>query len=433
MRKIVTAPWRGLKALASMTFPRSAVNSYLLPASLRYLQQTTDSRASSVVMAPLNWITRTFPEAPIQVAQETQAGQFEVVGMHPLTLLLRRPNRYYSGRTMWAALVADLILNGNGYLLVLRDADGFGKPAELWYAPSTMVEPKGNAETFITHYEYTPNGIPIRLEPSDVIHFRHGIDPSNQRVGISPLHAILREVATDEEAQQFTLSILGNMGIPGIVISPEPNQPAPAAEDVQATKTYIQDQFSGDGRGAPLVMGGATRVEQFGFSPEQMNLRELRRIPEERVSAALGVPAIVAGLGAGLDRSTFANMSEAREMAYEDCIMPLQGLIADELARQLLPSFETQAAHFRIEFDTSNVRVLQEDEQRKIERLNTAVTGGWVSVAYAQREAFGIEPTEADAVYLRGVNIMAMPVGESFDIDLGAVEPPAGDGTSTTA
>jgi hypothetical protein len=83
-------------------------------------------------------------------------------------------------------------------------------------------------------------------------------------------------------------------------------------------------------------MTGKTKVEQFGFSPEQLLLRELRRIPEERVTAVLGVPAIVAGLGAGLDRSTFTNMAEAREAAYESGIIPTQRIIAEDIRFQLL-------------------------------------------------------------------------------------------------
>ena len=54
------------------------------------------------------------------------------------------------------------------------------------------------------------------------------------------------------------------------------------------------------GRGKPHVSTAPIRIEQFGFSPEQMSLKDLRRLPEERISALLGIPAIVAGLGAGL-------------------------------------------------------------------------------------------------------------------------------------
>jgi hypothetical protein len=87
-------------------------------------------------------------------------------------------------------------------------------------------------------------------------------------------------------------------------------------------------------------MTGATKVQEFGFSPEQLTLKDLRRIPEERVTAVLGTPAVVVGLGAGLDRSTFTNYTEAREAAYEQAIIPPQALLAEEIWFQLLPDFE---------------------------------------------------------------------------------------------
>src|SRR5581483_6204053 len=127
----------------------------------------------------------------------------------------------------------------------------------------------------------------------------------------------------DDEAANFTAALLRNMGVPGVVVSPEQGATV-SQEDADVTKAYVKSKFTGDNRGEPLVLSGPTKVQQFGFSPEQLLLKELRRIPEERVSAVLGVPAMVAGLGAGLDRSTFTNYAEAREAAYEQAIIPTQ-------------------------------------------------------------------------------------------------------------
>lgn len=426
VKRIITAPARGVKSLTQMVFSRSTWSAWMLPQSVRVLQELEDGTKASTIMAPLLWLCRTFPEAPIRVAAiDPETGSTEPIPTHDLPKLIRRPNPYYTRITLWMAVIIDLLVNGNAYLLKIRNEAGEVK--ELWWAPASTMTAQGDASNFISHYDYSPNGLPIRLESDDVIHFRYGMDPANPRTGLSPLKSVLKEVMTDEDAAQFTNSLLANMGVPGLVVSPEVGQAPPGDDDVAATKTYIRDNFTGDKRGQPLVMSGATKVEQFGFSPEQLNLRELRRIPEERVTAVLGVPAIVAGLGAGLDRSTFANMSEAREMAYESGVMPLQRLICEELGTQLLPDFHRgeNTDMLEVEFDTSKIRVLQEDEGKKIERLNVAVVGGWLPVAYAQREGFGIDPTEYDDVYLRGLNIEAVPVGEDpAPADVPPVTPP---------
>jgi hypothetical protein len=224
---------------------------------------------------------------------------------------------------------------------------------------------------------------------------------------------VLREVFTDDEAANFTASLLRNMGVPGLMVSPDGDS-SPSDEDVKATKAYLAEQFSGDGRGAALVMSGKTKVQQFGFSPEQLLLKELRRIPEERVTAVLGVPAIVAGLGAGLDRSTFSNFSEAREAAYEQTIIPTQKTLGEDIWFQLLPDFEAvdDLWGVRVGFDLANVRVLQPDQDKLATRLDIGIRGGWVKRSEGRR-AMGhqVAADGSDDVYLIAMNTAEVPAG----------------------
>ena len=170
----------------------------------------------------------------------------------------------------------------------------------------------------------------------------------------------------------------------------------------------------------------SVKVTPLGFDPQQMDVKALRRIPEERVSAVLGVPAIVAGLGAGLDRSTFANMAEAREMAYESNIIPNQRLFAADLTSQLLPEWDATGKQ-RVAWDYKAVRVLQEDQNKLWVRVDTAVRGGWLTVARAQ-EMVGEQAEEADAVYLRSSSSQEVQPGEIREPapTLGVGEPGSG-------
>ncbi len=397
-------PVLGLKRLTQMLFRRNPLRIFLQPrSSFDYAREVGDGTGSSAVMASLLWICRTFPEAPAALFQELDSGQEQQVRRHRMLRLLARPNLFYSGPILWMATLLDWNVDGNAYWLKLRN--GAGALSELWWAPQWTMEPKGDSTTLITHYEYrTDYGAPVEIAPEDVVHFRFGLDPDDTRKGYSPLKSVLREVFTDDEAANFTASLLRNMGIPGLLLSPE-GEREPTEEDVAATKAYIADVFGGDKRGAPLVMSGPTRVAQFGFSPEQLLLRELRRIPEERVSAVLGVPAIVAGLGAGLERSTFTNMSEAREMAYESNIIPTQRILAEDLRFQLLPDFEQDPFAWRVGFDLSQVRVLKDDEDKLLRRFDVGYRGGWVMRTEARR-AIGLPvDEERDNVYLVPLNV----------------------------
>ena len=370
-----------------------------------YSREIGDTMEASTVAAPILWFARNFPEAPPALWRQLDNGQEEQDRQHDLLRLLQRPNKHYTGPILWMATTTDWNVNGEGYWVVVPSRTG--RPVELWWAPSWQIEPKGSDTdpgVYVDHYAYTVDGETYKLDPRYVIHFRYGLDPQNPRRGCSPLKSVLREIFTDNEAADFTASLLRNMGVPGLVISPDIDMPL-QPDEAKATKAFMESEFTGDNRGRVFVMSGKTKIQQFGFSPEQLLLRELRRIPEERVTAVLGVPAIVAGLGAGLDRSTFTNMGEAREAAYESGLIPAQKILGEDIRFQLLPLFGDDPFEWRFGFDLSKVRVLQEDLYRQAQRLDLAVRGGWAMVKEARRP-MGLEVDEQrDSVFLRPANV----------------------------
>jgi hypothetical protein len=58
-----------------------------------------------------------------------------------------------------------------------------------------------------------------------------------------------------------------------------------------------------------------------------------------------------------------------REQAYESCLIPMQRLIVAELQMQLVPDFG-DPARLRVQFDLSQVRVLQDDQNALHERAS---------------------------------------------------------------
>lgn len=404
---IVTVPARGIRAMSAMIFRRNPMRVWAMPRSkYDYMSEVGDGTRSSTVMAPLLWIARSFPEAPPMLWRKQDDGLEMPDRAHAMLRLLERPNQHHSGANMWMATLIDYYVDGNAFWLKIRDRGGIVR--ELWWTPHWMLHPKGDDKTFITHYEYRPDGQTVLLPPSSVVHFRHGLDGDNPRKGYSPLKSVLREVFTDDEAANFTASLLRNMGIPGLIVSPDGETP-PTEQDVQDTKAYIRENFGGDKRGEALVMSGPTKVQQFGFSPEQLLLKELRRIPEERVTAVIGVPAVVAGLGAGLDRSTFTNYGEARQAAWEQTLVPVGRSLAEEVRAQLLSDYEADTFGWRFGFDLANVRALQEDRDKLLRRTDVAVRGGWMTVGFAKKlNGFPVDDAN-DNIYLRDANKVQVP------------------------
>jgi HK97 family phage portal protein len=382
-------------------------------AAVDYAAAVGDGRGSSILMACVLWMARAYPEAPLRVQRRKADGTLEVVRDHPMIVLLANPNPYYSGVLLWMALLADWMLSGNAYLLKVRS--GAGRVIELYWIPSWMIEPTWptDGSAYISGYLYRPDGKAITYAFDDVVHIRYGLDPLNTRKGLSPLASLFREVFTDEEAAAFTAALLRNMGVPGLIISPASSDVELTKEDAEDIKLQASQRYGGDNRGATMTVSAPMSVASYGFNPQQMDLKALRRIPEERISAIFGTPAVVVGLGAGLDRSTFANFSEAREAAYESNIIPTQRLMAAELTSQLLPDF-SDPGQYEVDHDLSKVRVLQVDENDLHSRIRQDVQVGLLTLNQA-RELLGWDQMDGGDVLLIPAHVIPTDAANLLD------------------
>jgi len=391
-----------LKKLSSMAFPQATYQWWsggYGRSRLDYQSAVGDGRGSAIVVACIRWLTRAFLEAPLRV-RRYDGDDLVPEPRHPLLALVRRPNPYYAGRALWKATLADRLVTGNAYWIKVRSQAG--RVVELWWAPSWTMEPKWDEDgrTYISHYEYNVSrGDPIRLDPSEVVHFRDLLDPHNPRKGISPLATLMREIFTDDEASTFTAALLTNLGVPGTIISAGDSDTEITQDQATQMKAEFEHKFSGDNRGRAMVLGGNVKVNTVTFTPEQMQLTQLRRLPEERVAAVLGTPAVLVGLGAGMDKMIYNNYSEAREAAFEEHLIPLGQDLAEELMLQLVPDFE-DVTKVELDFDTSTIRVLQEDQNALATRLEVMLRSGQVTLAEA-RQRWAMPPL-ADVLAERG-------------------------------
>jgi HK97 family phage portal protein len=390
--------------------PIAGVLDQLSPNTRRDYAKDTLPMANSAVSAGVGWFARTFPEAPLAVFDEVD-GQQEIIPGHELTDLIRHPNPFYPGVTLLMATIVDFLVTGNAYIIKGRSPQG--TPETLWYTPSSLMEPKrpDNGSEFLSHYNYHHGRGVTRLDSEDVIHLRDGIDPGNTLRGRSRLTAVLREIWTDDEASNFTASLLANMGVPGVILSPDGPETIDE-EDRNVIRRAWMNTFGRDKRGALMVGSGKTKVQVLSWNPEQMNLETIRAVPEARIAAALGIPAAIIGFLTGM-RSTAvgATMAELREMAYESGIIPVQRQISELLDLQLMADFARSSTE-HIGFDLRQVRVLQDDQNEMAERVGKSVSAGILKVTDAQR-MLGFPVDDTQDGYLR--NIMTTTLVRSED------------------
>jgi HK97 family phage portal protein len=349
---------------------------------------------NSAVFACLQAISSAYVEAPLTVYRQTAPKEREPMFDSPLQSLLDYPNPCMDileimGYIQWCKHV-----DGNAYLRKLRAGDDLtGNVVELWPISPTRLEARtiqGSGE-FISYYRYYVRpGVYEDIPVENIIHFRMGLKDGDHRYGDSPLKRLAREVSSDDQATRYADRLLANLAINGLSLEFDKEaQPMTKAEADEA-KARIQAAYGGDNVGAVSVISPGGKLVQHGFSPEQMDLKVLHRVPEERISAVLRCPAIVAGLGAGLDRSTFANYEEANQSFIEQTILSLYRDDDKKLTHSLASDF-TSDRKISIAHDITQMRALQDDEDKKATRLAAYVVAGILDVNEARAE-IGREP-----------------------------------------
>lgn len=312
---------------------------------------------------------------------------------HPISRLLDEPNPYYTGAELRQATLLSRLCDGNGYNVIVED--GYGRPAELWYEPHYNIEPYWDQVSQSSYIDGYRRGDGSTVPIHNVVHFRSGLDPMNTRKGLASLKAALRRVKADDEIDAYTYAVVRNKGVVGLMVSPK----HPDDEFIEETRAEIEERIAsklgGDRRGSTLVMSRAVDIQSPSMSPKDLDISDMSRTSEERISGILNTPAILAGLGAGLDRSTFANMEEAQRYFSQRFLVPKWRMEGVVYGRILLPRFGLDRERFRIAVDTRQVVALQDDREQLHKIADGSFSAGWIDRYEAKRLA-GLRPTPDD-------------------------------------
>lgn len=382
---------RGLPIYASEGTAAGGTWRLALPsAQVDYDREAGDRWDNGVVSICVGAMCRAWSEAGFVVQKaETAAGGKRVwkdETAHPLLDLLDAPNSWYGGSVLWAGTLLSWMADGNAYWLKVRGAAD--QPVGLVYVPHVQMRPMADRNNpggreLVTYFEYTPiGGTPVPVPRSEVVHFRQGIDPRNPRLGLSPLAALLREVVGDNRAATYSVALLGNMGVPGLVFSPKDSGVGTATpEQRRSFKEQIREAFNGEGTGRALMMPFPADVTAPGLSPEQLGLKSLRDVPAARICAAFGIDPLAVHLPS--DQKTFSNFGEAREAFYEEAVVGTRSELCRQIGSQLMPDFGDASA-LRLWSDYSDVRVLQDDQDALCKRVGDLYAKGVLDRATAK-------------------------------------------------
>lgn len=366
-----------LKAGGLAVVPEWLDASFIMP-SFRALTEE-GYRKNSAVLACIAVHAFAFPEAPFRV-YAADGDDAPALPTHPLRQLLLRPNPRMGEDQLKLHTIVYAAIGGNAYWHKVRDRGG--RPRELWPYHAGQISPVPGGPGWIKHYTFDNGTGELQVIPvEDIVHFQWPTpDPSQPWQAMPPLSAAAREIDTDSEITRYLFALLKNDAIPRTALVLPPNSNAKESE-IKRMREQFQERYSGANRGGAMILEQGADIKRVGLDLAELAFDALHRIPETRIAADLRVPPILAGLAAGIERSTMANYAESRQAYTQTTLAPLWGLFGSTMTAQLLQPDYAGAGEVRA--DLSRVQALQEDATAKWKRSREA----YVSQVITKNEA----------------------------------------------
>jgi len=385
-----------------------------LPSSNRdWAKESGDLGLNGIVAIGIDWYVRNWGLSKPVIRRNTpntSADKYEIIDEHPCLNVIKNPYPNIPASRWWGWIIQDYKILGNAYarIMPIRGAKDGEQKYYLQYLPGDMVSPEGSQTTTTENFVYTVDGRRFIIPSEEIIHWAYLRDPKDIRLGRAQLSAVLKEIATDNQSSTTAYALVRNNAMPSLMVGPSPGDMVEmSVDDARAMKEKLSEDFTSDYAGGIAVMTAPYNVSRLSMSPSEMNLDGLRRKPEERISAALGLNCMVLSLGAGLERNTYSNYAEARKAAWEDGMVPLQQQLADVLTLKVLSLFPDIQDGDVIAFDNSNVNALDEDNTTKVARSTSLYESGIIDRAEA-RKIVGelVQPQDAEVFHAKGVGMV---------------------------
>ena len=321
----------------------------------------------SVTCAPFDYtsaVRRAYLDNP--VAQRAVRLVAEGIGGAPLlptnAKLARLVNATSAGQSLLETLASHLLLHGNGYVQVMKDASG--RPCELFALRPERMQVIAGEDGWPTAYSYLVGERKLTIPALDedaspnLIHIRH-FHPADDHYGAGCLAAADQAVATHNAAARWNRMLLENAARPsGALVYDAKDAAGLTTEQFDRLKAELAQAFSGSfNAGRPMLLEGGLKWQSMSMTPADMDFAALKAAAARDISLAFGVPPMLLGLPGD---STYANYREANRALWRLTLLPLAAKLLSSLSEGLQGWFPDAT----LAIDLDRVPALAEDRER---------------------------------------------------------------------
>ncbi len=296
-----------------------------------------------------------------------------------------------AGQSLVETLAAHVLLHGNGYVQIVKDASG--RPVELFALRPERVTAIAGPDGWPKAYEYKVGGDALRIPVEDedgwpsIVQIK-ALHPLDDYCGASALAAARQAVAIHNAASEWNRCLLENAARPsGALVYDAGDGAGLTHEQFERLKAELETAFSGSiNAGRPMVLDGGLKWQAMAMSPADMDFATLKSAAARDIALAFGVPPMLLGLPGD---NTYSNYREANRALWRLTLLPLADKLFSALREGLAPWFPNAS----MAIDLDRVTALSEDRERLWKQVSDA---DFLSRA-EKREMLGLSPEEENA------------------------------------
>ena len=318
-------------------------------------------------------LSETIAGLPLHVYLYNDSGGKEKDLKHPLYKLLHdEPNPEMTSFAFRETLMSHLLLWGNAYAQIIRNASG--EVIALYpLMPNRMTVDRDSKGRLYYLYNRSSEDAPtlgkesqIYLDPSDVLHIPGlGFDGL---VGYSPIamakNAVGLAIATEEYGAKF----FANGAAPGGVLE----HPG-TIKDPQKVKESWNEAYRGSANAHRVaVLEEGMKYQPIGISPEQAQFLETRKFQINEIARIFRIPPHML---ADLEKSSFSNIEQQSLEFVKYTLDPWVVRWEQGMCRALLRESEKPTVFIKFNVDG----LLRGDYASRMTGYATARQNGWMS------------------------------------------------------
>ena len=302
------------------------------------------------------------------IAQRAVRLVAEGVASAPLTATdpasLALVNATSGGQALLETVAAHILLHGNAYIEILRDAAGM--PCELYALRPERIAVEADVLGWPMAYIYRVGDASTRMAGDNVIHIR-SMHPLDDHYGLGCLGAASGAIAAHNAAAKWNKALLDNAARPsGALVYETAEGGGLSNEQFERLKSELADSFQGaNNSGRPMLLEGGLKWQAMSLSPAEMDFAGLKAAAAREIALAFGVPPMLLGLPGD---ATYANYREANKALWRQAILPLASKILAAIAEGLRPTWPGAA----LSVDLDQVGALSEDRERLWAQISAA-------------------------------------------------------------